>query len=286
MRKSAALLSLTMLSLVCYSQQRISIYSLRTGSVSTTQSYFITDPGKEGVFYFDPKDYSSADNGGTVIVNGSKRFKRLYSGPVDGRWFGMKGDYNGTYGTDNSVAFKAAIAGAKKNEVLLVPAGQYYLSSSIEMPNALTKKVNFLIHGDIYFAKGRGFIISGQNQEFKSYGSIIGGNKGATTEAGFSAYSGTGIYLKNAYNCQVHVNEVKNFKYGIEQSGDKSGGSPDGSQFNKIHFSAIHGNYVQIRISTKGTTDNSGNWNNESFWYGGQVGRGIPGVTYGKGGWY
>ena len=273
------------LSATVFSQVNITLSSLRSTTVSTTATYFVIDQGKEGVFYYDSKDVTSIDNGGTVIVNGTKRYKRMYSGPLDARWFGMKGDYNGVSGTENSAAFKAAIAAAKKDEVLLVPAGQYYVNSSIEMPKG-TKKVNFLIFGDIYFGKGYGFIISGMNQEFKSYGSIIGGNTGATTEAGFAAYSGTGVYLKNAYNCQVHVNEVKNFKYGIEQSGDKSGGAPDGSQFNKIHFSAIHGNYVQIRISTKGTTDGSGNWNNESFWYGGQLGRGIPGVTYGKGGWY
>ena len=275
---------LLLLSATSFSQIRITLSSLKTGTVSTTQTYFVTDAGKEGIFYYDSKDVTSADNGGTVIVNGTRRFKRLYSGYLDVRWFGMKGDYNGSTGTENSAAFKAAIAGARKDEVLLVPAGQYYVSSSIAMPT--TKKVNFLIYGDIYFAKGFGFIIEGLNQEFKSYGSIIGKNTGATTEAGFAAYSGIGIYLKNAYNCEVHVNEIKNFKYGIEQSGDKSGGSPNGSQYNKIYFRAIHSNYVQIRLSTKGATDGSGNWNNESFWYGGQLGRGIPAVTYGKGGWY
>jgi hypothetical protein len=275
------------LSATAFSQVNISSSLLRTStSVSTTSTYFVNDQGKEGVFYYDSKDVTSVDNGGTVIVNGIKRFKRMYSGPLDARWFGMKGDWNGSTGTENSAAFKAAIAAAKKDEVLLIPAGQYYVNSSIEMPNVLTKKVNFLIYGDIYFGKGFGFIISGQNQEFKSYGSIIGGNSGATTEAGFAAYSGTGLYLKNAYNCEVHVNEIKNFKYGIEQSGDKNGGAPDGSQYNKVYFRAIHGNYVQIRLSTKGATDAAGNWNNESFWYGGQLGRGIPGVTYGKGGWY
>lgn len=269
-----------------FSQTNITLASLRTSTtISTTVTYFVNDQGKEGVFYYDAKDVTSADNGGTVIVNGTRRFKRMYSGPLDTRWFGMKGDYNGTAGTENSAAFKAAIAAAKKDEVLMVPAGQYYVNSNIEMPVGPTKKVNFLIYGDIYFGKGFGFIISGLNQEFKSYGTIIGGNSGATTEAGFAAYTGTGIYLKNAYNSYVHVNEVKNFKYGIEQSGDKVGGTPDGSQYNKIYFRAVHGNYVQLRISTKGATSSSGNWNNRSFWYGGQLGRGVPGSTYGKGGW-
>ena len=275
-----------LLSTYAFSQTNITIASLRsTTSVSTTTLYLVNDQGKEGVFYYDAKDVTSLDNGGTVIVNGSKRFKRMYSGPLDARWFGMKGDWNGVAGTENSAAFKAAIAAAKKDEVLLVPAGQYYVNSTIEMPSTLTKKVNFLIYGDIYFGKGYGFVISGQNQEFKSYGSIIGANTGASTEAGYQAYSGTGIYLKNLYNSYIHVNEIKNFKYGIEQSGDKNGGAPDGCQFNKIYFRTIHSNYVQIRLSTKGTTDQSGNWNNESFWYGGQLGRGIPTIINGKGGW-
>ncbi|HUQ64526.1 MAG TPA: hypothetical protein VM101_00095 [Flavitalea sp.] len=284
MKVCAIVLTALSISLSSFCQIRITLSSLRTGSASNTQTYFITDAGKEGIFYYDAKDVNTADNGGTVIVNAGRRFKRLYSGSLDVRWFGMIGDYNGTSGTENSAAFKAAISAARKDEVLLVPAGQYYVNSSIAMPT--TKKVNFLIYGDIYFAKGFGFIIEGQNQEFKSYGSIIGKNSGGTTESTFAAYSGTGIYLKNAYNCDVHVNEIRNFRYGIEQSGDKSGGAPNGSQYNKIHFRAIHSNYMQIRLSTKGTTDGSGNWNNESFWYGGRLGKGIPGVTYGKGGWY
>lgn len=286
MKLTALFVSLFAFATASIAQTRVTLATLRTGSVSTSQNYFVTDPGKEGLFYYDAKDFSSADNGGTVVVNGTRRFKRLYSGMIDVRWFGMKGDWNGSAGTENSAAFKAAIAAAKKDEVLLVPAGQYYVNSSIAMPSVLTKKVNFLIYGDIYFGKGYGFIIEGQNQEFKCYGTIIGANKGATTESTFAAYSGTGVYLKNANNCEVHINEIKNFRYGIEQSGDKSGGAPYGSQYNKIYFRAIHSNYVQIRISTKGSTDGAGNWNNESFWYGGQLGRGIPGVTYGKGGWY
>src|SRR5689334_17070848 len=91
------------LSVTTFSQVNISMALLRTStSVSTTSSYFVSDAGREGVFYYDPKDVTSIDNGGTVIVNGSKRYKRLYSGPLDARWFGMKGDYNGTAGTENS----------------------------------------------------------------------------------------------------------------------------------------------------------------------------------------
>lgn len=267
------------------SQTSVTLSSLRSlTTATTTQTYLVTDAGREGIFYYDSRDVSSADNGGTVIVSGSKRFKRLYSGPIDARWFGMKADYSAGTGTDNSPALMAAINAASRNQVVMVPNGNYYLKSTIALPLTTSKKVYLEIYGDIYFAKGAGFVIEGANQSFKSYGLIAGGNTGATTESGYLAYSGTGVYIKNAMQCDIEVNEVKDFKYGIHMSGDKNGGDPNGCQYNKIKFNAIHHNHTQIRISTIGTTNLNGNWNNSSFWYGGQLGRGVAG-SFGKGGW-
>lgn len=256
-----------------------------TSSPSTKTPYLITDAGKQGLFYYDARDVSSPHNGGTVIVNGSKRYKRVYSGPIDARWFGMVANYSGGSGTDNSPALRAAINAATRNQVVVVPNGAYYLKSTITLPLTTTKKVYLEIYGDVYFAKGAGFTIEGANQSFKSYGLISGGNGGATTEAGFAAYAGTGVYLKNAVQCDIDVNEVKDFKYGIHLTGSKSGGSPAGCQYNRIRFNTIHHNHTQIRISTSGATDLKGNWNNSSYWHGGQLGRGAA-YSYGKGGWY
>src|SRR5215217_6288865 len=69
-----------------FSQTRVTLASLRTGTVSTSQNYFVTDPGREGIFYYDAKDVTSVDNGGTVIVNAGRRYKRMYSGFLDARW--------------------------------------------------------------------------------------------------------------------------------------------------------------------------------------------------------
>src|SRR5687768_4117905 len=88
-----------LMSVPVFSQIQTTIATLRTIAASTTTPYFITDQGREGIFYYDPKDLTSADNGGTVIVNGSKRYKRMYSGPLDVRWFGMKADWNGSAGS-------------------------------------------------------------------------------------------------------------------------------------------------------------------------------------------
>lgn len=285
-----SILSLTLIVILsnnATSQISISLSLLRSsGSGSSNTTYFLSEAGREGLFYYDAKDLNSADNGGTVIVSGSKRFKRSYSGPLDATWFGMKADFNGTSGTDNTAALNAAINGAAKGETVLIPKGSYYVKSTIALPLTTTKKVNLQIYGDIYFAKGSGFVVEGLNQDFRSYGLLAGGNTGATTQSAYEAYSGDGVYIKNCMNCYIEVNEVKDFRNGIHQSGDKNGGDPVGSQFNRIYFNSIHNNHTQIRISTKGTTNQKGNWNNESFWYGGQIGRGIPGSTYGKGGWY
>ncbi len=265
------------------SQIQTTIASLRTITASTTEPYFITDAGREGVFYYDATDRSTADNGGTVIVNqGSKRYKRLYTGSVDVRWFGGKGDYNGRTGTDNTAAINAAIDAARKFETVIIPAGQWRIYSNITLPLTTVKKIRFEIHGDIYFSKGSGFIIEGAYQDFRSYGLISGMNSGATTEAEYAAYTGTGIYLKNAVNCYIEVNEIKDFKYGIHMLGDGSGPRA-GCQYNNVYFNAIHFNHTQIRIEVSGS--NTPSWNNASYWYGGQLGRGKTGI-FGKGGWY
>lgn len=268
-----------------FSQIQITLSLLRTVTISTTQPYLVTDAGKEGLFYYDPKDLKSPDNGGTVIVNGSKRLKRIYSGPIDARWFGMKADYSGGIGTDNTAALKAALNAATRNQVVMIPNGAYYIKSPIALPLTQIKKVYVEIYGDIYFGPNAGFILEGQNQSFKSYGLIAGPNPAASTEAAYAAFTGTGIYIKNAMLCDIEVNEIKDFRYGINMAGDKNGGSPAGCQFNKVKFNVIHNCFVQIKISTAGATTLNGNWNNSSYWYGGQLGRGVAG-SYGKGGWY
>ncbi|MBO9571009.1 MAG: hypothetical protein J7497_02185 [Chitinophagaceae bacterium] len=263
-------------------QIQTTLASLRTITASITEPYFITDAGREGLFYYDASDRSTADNGGTVIVNqSSKRFKRAYSGAIDVRWFGAKGDYNGTTGTDNAPAINAAMAAAKKFETVMIPDGQFRIFSNISLPLTTTKRIKFEIYGDVYFSKGYGFIIEGAYQDFRSYGLICGMNSGATTESAYSAYVGTGIYLKNAVNCRVEVNEIKDFKYGIHLGAE---GANVGCQYNNIYFNSIHHNFVQIRIATIGSVSPV-NWNNASHWFGGQLGRGPIG-TYGGGGTY
>lgn len=74
--------------------------------------YLITNTptGIAGNFIRDDHDTTNTDNGGTVIVaaNGV-RWKRSYIGPVNVIWFGAKADFDGTTGTDDTVAVQAAL---------------------------------------------------------------------------------------------------------------------------------------------------------------------------------
>lgn len=86
-----------------------------------------------GVFYYDPNDTQSADNGGTVIVDGAgRRFRRHFTGPVDVRWFGAVGD--GV--TDDTAAIQAAVDASVY--VHCIPGGTHALSAPIRVPSGVT----------------------------------------------------------------------------------------------------------------------------------------------------
>ena len=71
--------------------------------VQLTSNYVAGDGG--GVFRYDSTDTTSADNGGTVIVDSTgRRWKRQFTGEVYGSWFGVRSD--GT--TDDRAALQAA----------------------------------------------------------------------------------------------------------------------------------------------------------------------------------
>jgi len=57
------------------------------------------DDGGNGLFAYDSEDTTTLDDDGTVLVDGEgHRFKRVFSGPVDGRWFGMVADMRAVSG--------------------------------------------------------------------------------------------------------------------------------------------------------------------------------------------
>ncbi|RAV21110.1 hypothetical protein DQG23_13275 [Paenibacillus contaminans] len=110
----------------------------------------------EGYFYYDASDTASADNTGTVIVSGSgMRFKRIYSGEVNVRWFGAKGD--GV--ADDRAAIQAAIDSLKAlhtnrtaegGGVVYMPKGRYRVTDTIYLDKFIKLRGD-LARGGFYF---------------------------------------------------------------------------------------------------------------------------------------
>lgn len=83
----------------------------------TANGYYTNGDGGGGYFYpvYGASAGTYVDNGGTIIVptagDGSSAWIRIYSGNIDVKWFGAKGDYNPntSSGTDDADAFNAAI---------------------------------------------------------------------------------------------------------------------------------------------------------------------------------
>jgi Pectate lyase superfamily protein len=95
---------------------------LRKTFVNENTIYRITDYGG-GNWNYDPADYSSDDNTGTVLVTKyGQRLKRTDQGPLNVKWFGAVGDST----TDDTDAFNKTFAAAhEKNLGVYIPAGVY-----------------------------------------------------------------------------------------------------------------------------------------------------------------
>lgn len=89
----------------------------------------ITQAGLAGFFQRDSSDTTSADNGGTIIVDASdRRWKRLFDASVNVKWFGAKGDAV----TDDTAALQAALDSLPSvGGEVRVPAGQYRITAGL-----------------------------------------------------------------------------------------------------------------------------------------------------------
>lgn len=71
-------------------------------------------------------------NGGTIFAGVTGYWHRQYSGTIDVKWFGAKGDWNGATGTDDAVAIQSAINYASaNNKKLIVSDGSYKVTAQI-----------------------------------------------------------------------------------------------------------------------------------------------------------
>lgn len=83
--------------------------------------------GIAGEFTRDDNDTTTADNAGTVIVaSNGKRWKRIFDGPIDVKWFGATGDGS----TDDTTAIQAAI---NTGNSIYIPPGTYKTTSTLNL---------------------------------------------------------------------------------------------------------------------------------------------------------
>lgn len=93
----------------------------------------ITGSGVAGQFFLDAADTTSADNGGTIIVDASgHRWKRLFFGPVNVRWFGAAGD--GVAHDAAPINATLTYAAANGYEDVYLPPGTYMLETTVAVP--------------------------------------------------------------------------------------------------------------------------------------------------------
>jgi hypothetical protein len=111
----------------------------RSAYVTGFDTSATTSPsGIAGDFTRDDSDTTSADNGGTIIVDANgARWKRAYDGPVNVKWFGAKGD--GV--TDDTAAIQAAISSGAKR--IIAPAGGNYRITSMLAVDADNVEIDF-----------------------------------------------------------------------------------------------------------------------------------------------
>jgi hypothetical protein len=258
---------------------------------STSVRYYMTDLGKEGYWRYVPSD-SSVENGGTIIASSNlHRFHRIYDYAVDPRWFGATADGTSTTspGTDDAAAINAALAAAKETDLVWLRGGKgYRLSSSVNVNNTRPLKVDATVYVDVGIT---GFVVEGFRQVFDAGSAyILGRNTGAADSAAYAAYTGIGVYAKNCDKCIIETNNVRNFRVGVRLAGE-SVTTPKGTQYTYLSFNQIRDNYIQIELTTIGTTDgvpptDRGNWCNGNviFGKGGELGGGLvagAGGTFG-----
>lgn len=106
------------------------------------KSVLVLAPGISGQFVRDDADTTSADNGGTIIIDASgRRWKRSGSGRLDARWFGVTG------GVDDSASLQAAVD-AGKGGTVVIPAGIRVTAAGVKLEGSSYNGTSIVCDGE------------------------------------------------------------------------------------------------------------------------------------------
>lgn len=187
-----------------------SLKSIRCGGRSSIYS----GDGAHGKFWRDDADTTSSDNDGTILVDSlGRRWKRKFTGSVNVKWFGAKGDNS----TDDTSAFQ----------------------------NALATKLN------VYAPKCTGYKVSGELNLSKGQ-SLYGDGKFSQTTLNYYG-SGTCIkisaYKSVSRDCSVVNLQIVNKASGVNGIHIYGSGVADINDWHKIHDVRVEGFTTQIRVT-------------------------------------
>jgi len=191
-------------------------------------NFYTTDLGQEGNWYYDASDSATPDNTGTVLVTADgKRIKRITGKEILAKWFGLISDGS----TDNQSALQQAInTGSSSNLPIVIPSGNYLLSSSL---NVSTVSKDIFSRIEI-----RGEDNTVLKQGFNGILLNLSGSDEGTGNSGYVTVSVSGINFNNAGYSTATAISVSGVKTVI---------------FDKLY---IYGGY-QNGISLKSTYANS-----------------------------
>ncbi|MGN6639741.1 MAG: glycosyl hydrolase family 28-related protein [Mucilaginibacter sp.] len=107
--------------------------------IAQLTGYNVPGDGGGGTFYW-AASITGLDNGGTIIQStaASGSWIRIYSGPINVRWFGALG--NGT--TDDTAAINKALSAATSGEVIFGYGGTYVATGSLNLNYPVTVNLN------------------------------------------------------------------------------------------------------------------------------------------------
>lgn len=105
--------------------------------------------GMAGHYTYDPSDVTSADDGGIVLVIGTKRYRRVFNGAIFVDWFGLVPN---DAGYDNYSAFnqaRLALMAQPRGGILSASPGQYFIGQTLTFPTVDGKSVHISMYGVI-----------------------------------------------------------------------------------------------------------------------------------------
>lgn len=245
-----------------------------TGTPAITQAwvggYYTLGDGGEGMFWYNPSDTTTPDNGGTIIVDaaGNRWYREITDGSLQVKWFGAKGDGS----TDDTTPFQHAIAAVSASGgVIFVPAGTFLITSTLTISASNVRLIGVDRGGthdtNPVLGAASTLIWGGANHgTLINFAPVVGaqrivgwGVEDIALVSGIFPYTTSADYGLYAQSCAYGTVKVTTIEFGIAAvaTGGVSSTGFDNSlfQWNEIDI-------IARQINTSGTVLQMGGYNN------------------------